>query len=151
MIYTVGHSTLDMAEFCHLLRRHKVSVVVDVRRLPRSRRYPQFGRDALASGLAREGIAYVWVPELGGFRRGGYPAHTRSAEFARGAQRVVDLAERAVVALVCAERDFRACHRRFIADALTARGWTVLHLVGSRVCPHESPADLFAQAQGVDG
>jgi uncharacterized protein (DUF488 family) len=29
---------------------------------------------------------------------------------------------------MCAEADWRRCHRRLIADALAGRGWRVLHL-----------------------
>jgi uncharacterized protein (DUF488 family) len=29
---------------------------------------------------------------------------------------------------MCAEWDWRRCHRRLISDALAARGWSVLHI-----------------------
>jgi uncharacterized protein (DUF488 family) len=30
---------------------------------------------------------------------------------------------------MCAEADWRRCHRRLIADALLIRGWRVLHIL----------------------
>jgi uncharacterized protein (DUF488 family) len=39
---------------------------------------------------------------------------------------------------MCAEAWWVRCHRRLIADALTARGWRVLHLASSgRLEEHE--------------
>ena len=39
------------------------------RRLPKSRRHPQFWREAMAEWIPREtGSSYCWAPELGGFR-----------------------------------------------------------------------------------
>jgi uncharacterized protein (DUF488 family) len=29
---------------------------------------------------------------------------------------------------MCAEGNWRSCHRRLIADALLARGWRVIHI-----------------------
>src|SRR5690242_11357712 len=68
VIYTIGHSTLPLDEFLVLLRVHGVDHVVDVRRYPGSRRYPQFGREALAAALANAGVGYEHAPDLGGRR-----------------------------------------------------------------------------------
>jgi uncharacterized protein (DUF488 family) len=51
-----------------------------------------------------------------------------SEEFAAGLARLEELAGARRTAFMCAEADWRRCHRRLIADALTARGWRVLHL-----------------------
>jgi uncharacterized protein (DUF488 family) len=50
-------------------------------------------------------------------------------QFAEGLGRLERLAARRVTAVMCAEADWRRCHRRLIADALVARGWRVLHLL----------------------
>jgi uncharacterized protein (DUF488 family) len=49
-----------------------------------------------------------------------------------------DLARERRTAVMCAEADWTRCHRRLLADALTVRGWRVLHLgpIGS-LTPHE--------------
>jgi uncharacterized protein (DUF488 family) len=40
--------------------------------------------------------------------------------------------------VMCAETQWRRCHRRLIADALLIRGWRVLHLgVRATPTPHE--------------
>ena len=68
-IWTIGHSTRSSDDFRRLLTLHRIELVADVRRFPGSRRLPQFGADALTADLARDGILYRWIPELGGRRR----------------------------------------------------------------------------------
>ena len=69
MIRTIGHGTRPVEELIALLRAHDMAQLADVRTIPRSRRNPQFGREALAASLATAGIAYVLMPGLGGLRK----------------------------------------------------------------------------------
>jgi uncharacterized protein (DUF488 family) len=120
-----------------------VQTLVDVRRHPGSRRMPRWNADALELALGRAGIAYVHLPELGGRRRPlpgspnggwrveqfrGYADHMQGEEFRAGLERLTALAGRGLTAVMCAEAQWRRCHRRLLADALLAEGWTVLHL-----------------------
>jgi uncharacterized protein (DUF488 family) len=45
--FTIGHSTRTIDEFVELLREAKVTQLVDVRTVPRSRTKPQYNRDRL--------------------------------------------------------------------------------------------------------
>ena len=54
-VMTVGHSTRPLGESLDLLEEHGCRTVVDVRSLPRSRRYPHFDREALAAALTGGG------------------------------------------------------------------------------------------------
>src|SRR5580698_5404105 len=63
-LMTVGYEGLTPIVFFDLLRRCKVSKIVDVRELPISRRVG-FAKNALAAGLERQGIKYIHVPALG--------------------------------------------------------------------------------------
>lgn len=51
-----------------LLRSADVTLLVDIRTGPGSRRYPWFGRDLMAEWLPEAGIAYQWAqdPSRGG-------------------------------------------------------------------------------------
>jgi uncharacterized protein (DUF488 family) len=144
--WTIGHGTRPAEELVACLEAGGVRTLVDVRRFPGSRRNPQFGRDALAETLAGAGIAYVHAVELGG-RRSGEPGEERFACIATPAFRsyaarmgtsawqealAAALAEPAPC-FMCAETVWWRCHRRFIAELLTARGDEVLHLLG----PHD--------------
>jgi uncharacterized protein (DUF488 family) len=58
-----------LEDFIGLLRAHGVTLVVDVRMMPRARRNPQFNSDTLPASLRQAGIGYVDLPGLGGLRR----------------------------------------------------------------------------------
>jgi uncharacterized protein (DUF488 family) len=151
--FTIGHSTHALDAFTALLERHGVRRVADVRRFPGSRRHPQFGREALAPGLAARGIGYAHVGALGGRRSvvagspnaaweeaafQGYADHMASAEFAAGLAELEALAAAAPAAVMCAEALWWQCHRRLVADALVARGWAVDHIgPDGRLAAHE--------------
>jgi uncharacterized protein YeaO (DUF488 family) len=68
IVLTVGHSNRSLEEFLQLLQAHGVTLVADVRKMPGSRRNPQFGRDILARALRQVGIGYLHMPGLGGLR-----------------------------------------------------------------------------------
>jgi uncharacterized protein (DUF488 family) len=67
-VFTVGHSTRTLAEFVALLREVGVTLLVDVRSIPRSRAMPQFNKDTLPDALAAAGIGYRHLGALGGRR-----------------------------------------------------------------------------------
>src|SRR5262249_61024717 len=69
VIYTIGHSTRSFEEFVSLLEAHGVTRLADIRTIPRSRRHPQFSRDALAAALPEAGIEYRRFPMLDGLRK----------------------------------------------------------------------------------
>jgi uncharacterized protein (DUF488 family) len=143
-IFTIGHSTHSLAELTALLRRHAVSEIADVRKLPKSRRLPQFDKDALEHSLPAEGVGYTHMEELGGFRRprpdspntgwrsGGFRAYAdymTSEQFESALARLEALARPSRTAIMCAEGLWWRCHRRLIADALSVRGWRVWHIL----------------------
>jgi uncharacterized protein (DUF488 family) len=128
-IYTVGTSTRSAEEFTRLLKSRNVEVVVDVRRFPSSR-FEHFSSDHFSRLLRNADIDYVYMgKELGGYRRGGYQAFTSSSKFLEGMEKLIQIANRSMVALVCAERFPWRCHRRFISAELEKQGWRVIHII----------------------
>ncbi len=51
-IFTIGHSIRTLEKFVALLRAHQIGLLVDIRSIPRSRRNPQFNREALGALIA---------------------------------------------------------------------------------------------------
>ncbi|MDD3717660.1 MAG: DUF488 domain-containing protein [Actinomycetota bacterium] len=130
VVYTLGTSTRSMEEFTAILEARGIARVCDVRHFPGSRRYPHFSREAFSAAMLAAGIDYVWLGErLGGYRKGGYEAHMRTAAFARGMDELQRLACEKATAVVCAEALPWRCHRRFIARALEEKGWEVVHVI----------------------
>jgi uncharacterized protein (DUF488 family) len=172
-IWTVGHSSRTLEAFLEILAAHRIGAIADVRRFPGSRRYPWFASQALADSLPAHGIAYEWIPQLGGRRRvqpgspnggwrnasfQGYADHLASAEFEDGLGRALALAARARTALMCAEALWWQCHRALISDVLKFRGFEVTHILDAvKDVPHtySSPARVdrgrleYPPAQGV--
>jgi uncharacterized protein (DUF488 family) len=137
VVFTIGHSTRPIDEFIGLLRAHGVERVVDVRRLPGSRRNPQYDREQLARSLRRAKIRYRHLPGLGGRRKAsprsrntawrnasfrGYADYMETARFRASLAALLAMSVRERVVLMCAEAVPWRCHRSLIADALLVRG-----------------------------
>jgi uncharacterized protein (DUF488 family) len=137
VVLTVGHSTRPLDAFIALLAGHSVSLLLDVRTVPRSRHNPQFNCDTLPAALEAAGIRYAHVAGLGGFRHShpgslnmgwrnasfrGYADYMQTPEFAQNLADLIEQATHERVALMCAEAVPWRCHRSLIADALVAHG-----------------------------
>ncbi len=135
-----------------MLRAFDVSMLVDIRTIPRSRHNPQFDGDALRSALPLRQIRYVHIRELGGLRRPrkdspnaawhnasfrGFADYMLSEDFEVGLAKLRALIAEWKVALMCAEAVPWRCHRSLVADALTARGAQVAHITSAKhATPH---------------
>ena len=155
-VFTIGHSTRPLDDFLALLAESEIDVVVDVRKLPGSRRYPHFDADALSGSLREAGIAYERIPSLTGRRPvsrdvpfetnawwqnrsfHNYADHALGPDFARGLDELVRLGGESRTAVMCSEAVWWRCHRRIIADHLLARGIRVEHIMpDGRISPAE--------------
>lgn len=146
--YTIGHSTRTLEEFVALLRVAQVTLVVDIRTVPKSRNNPQYNEDTLRGGLAACGIGYERIAELGGLRGKvksvpadtngfwenqsfhNYADYAMSDGFRLGLDRLITLGRELRCAMMCSEAVWWRCHRRIVADHLIARGESVFHLMG---------------------
>lgn len=163
--FTIGHSTRSLAEFIDLLRESQVELVVDVRKMPRSRTNPQFNKDVLPESLAPFQIGYEHIAALGGLRsrsREGpspnafwenqsfrnYADYAMTKPFGEGLARLRTLGHERRCAIMCAEAVWWRCHRRIIADYLLAAGESVFHILGPG---HVVPARLTEAAQMSSG
>jgi len=129
-IFTLGTSTRSLEEFFSILRSYGIVDIVDVRRFPKSGRYPHFNRENLEMTARGEGFLYHWLGEhLGGYRKGGYDAYKQTQAFKEGIERVEGLGRDSSIVVVCAERLPWTCHRMHISRSLTERGWEVIHII----------------------
>ena len=131
-VYTVGHSRRSFQEFLEVLKAYNVRTLVDVRRRPGSRRVPWTWRPVLRRLLEREGIAYVWLGDLlGGLVRGDYRAYMETESYRAGLKKLASIVDSSPgpVAVMCSERLWFKCHRRFIAGSLSQLGYEVVHII----------------------
>jgi len=164
MLYTIGHSTRQIEALLDVLVASRIETLFDVRAFPRSRRNPQFNRDALGAALASRDIRYAWRGEaLGGFRKArprsrhvglGEPAFRGFADymetdvFAAALAELLATAESERLVIMCAEREPCECHRALIADAALVRGARVVHLI-DRDEQHEAHLSGLARMDGA--
>ncbi|MGI8687245.1 MAG: DUF488 domain-containing protein [Thermomicrobiales bacterium] len=164
-IYTLGHSTLPLADFLTLLNAYEIAVLADIRTVPRSRTNPQYNAETLGEPLAAHGIRYVHLTRLGGLRgrrkdlQSGmspndswqntsfrnYADYAMTPPFRAGLDELLALAA-GPTAIMCAEAVWWRCHRRIVADYLITRGATVFDIVPPAPAkPHQLTP--FAQPQ----
>lgn len=155
-IWTLGHWTSPVGAVLATLRSVEIGELVDVRKLPGSRRSPQFDAEEMTRWLGGAEIGYRRSAELTGrrpkqrdvdpqlnagwqntsFRN--YADHTLSAEYEQGIEELEALAAEHHVAVMCGEPMPWRCHRLLISNTLVARGWTVVHLrAGAAPAEHE--------------
>lgn len=163
-LYTIGHSTRTLNELLAALKAHQIKTLADIRAFPMSRRLPHFNRDSLEQSLPRAGLAYVWMKNLGGYRKKvladsphiamrndsfrNYADYMLTPEFEQAASELIGLAEESPTAYMCAERVYFHCHRMLVSDWLVAHGHEVLHIDGTGpVKAHK----LTAEARMVEG
>jgi len=144
-LWTIGHGARSESELVALLHAHAIETLVDVRRVPYSRRHPQFGRERLAAALTAAGLRYEHREGLGGRREPdgsstnaglgeaafrGYADYMQSAAFEAELLALIAEAGERPTAILCAESLPAHCHRSLIADALLARRLAVRHITG---------------------
>ena len=166
--FTIGHSTRSHEEFAALLTAADIALVVDIRKVPRSRTNPQFNQDTLPDALAAIGISYEHVAALGGLRGKtrtlptdvngfwtnesfhNYADYALSEQFRAGLEHLLGLGRERRCALMCSEAVWWRCHRRIVADHLIARDETVFHIMGQgRVEPARLTADAVVRPDGT--
>ena len=164
--YTIGHGTRPIGEFADLLQESEVTLVVDVRTVPRSRTNPQYDRDALPQALAPYRIGYEHIAALGGLRGKtrdvparinafwqnasfhNYADYAMSAVFREGLMHLRALGQEQRCAIMCAETVWWRCHRRIITDYLLDAGESVFHILGPG---HVDAAEMTAAARREAG
>lgn len=153
MIYTIGHSTRPINEFIEILRAYGITLLVDIRTVPRSRHNPQYEETALHEALHSHKIEYRHLRSLGGLRHArkdsintgwknasfrGYADYMQTEEFATAIDELALLAQQRTLAIMCAEAVPWRCHRSLVGDALVVRGIEVIDILSKTSAkPHK--------------
>jgi len=130
IVYTIGHSNRTEEEFIQLLQLFSIELLIDVRRFPSSKLFPQYNKGNLENSLVLNNINYKFLGEqLGGFRTNDYTKHIKTEIFQQGFEQLQKLAEKKQSCLMCAETDYLKCHRRFICDQLLKNRFELKHII----------------------
>jgi uncharacterized protein (DUF488 family) len=148
-LFTIGYEGATPDRLIETLREAGVTMLVDVRELPNSRR-PGFAKRALSEALGHAGIGYRHVRALGTPAEGRAAARAgRTGEMKRifGARLAGGEAQAAVAALaaearearlclLCLEADPAQCHRSLVAEAVACPGdIAIVHLHAAGALP----------------
>jgi uncharacterized protein (DUF488 family) len=135
--FTIGYGGRMPADFTKLLAERGVKTLVDVRLRPDRASMGAYAKakepdKGIAGLLARAGVAYVSLPELGNLFLDYDDWPERYEKFlALAAPVLFDRLDGIAgpVCLMCAEKRVCECHRRHIAAHLEkAKGWTFTHI-----------------------
>ncbi len=143
-VFTIGHSTRDITNFIDIIKEYGIEEIVDIRTIAKSRHNPQFNSDNLKTVLVENGIGYKQFKELGGLRKAsknsintfwknssfrGFADYMQKKEFKEGIAKLAKLSAKKRIAIMCAEVLPWNCHRSLIADLLTAKHFSVTHII----------------------
>jgi uncharacterized protein (DUF488 family) len=162
-IWTIGHSTRTREEFVEMLQHYGITLLVDIRSFPGSRRYPHFNKEALEVSIPNNNIKYIHLLKLGGRKKvkpdsgntawkhpafRGYADYMETEEFKEGIAELEGLAGNERTVIMCSEAVWWSCHRSMVSDYLKVREWEVLHIMAlDKVQEHP----FTAPARVIDG
>jgi uncharacterized protein (DUF488 family) len=159
-IWTIGHSTRSMDEFLTILHSFSISMLVDIRNFPGSKRYPHFNKEAMQVSLPAGGINYFHMKELGGRRQPlpgslntawrnaafrGYADYMETEVFKEAIEKLERIALKERTAYMCSEAVWWSCHRALLSDRLKLAGWKVWHIMNTAKAtehPFTAPARI---------
>ena len=134
-LYTIGHSNHSSLDFIKLLEENGIMQLVDVRSAPYSRYNPQFNKESIANELSQHDIQYAYAGKFLGGRptdpacykqkkipEGGvdylhevdYPEVMKRSWFVQGIDRLLEMADQDLTAIMCSEEDPALCHRHHL-------------------------------------
>jgi uncharacterized protein (DUF488 family) len=142
-LFTIGYEKRTHPNFLSLLEQVGVTIIVDVREYPHSRRRG-FSKTALRNSLLNRGISYRHLPQLGSpsplriklRQTGDYASFFSEFEAYMLTQdaalrELVHIVETETCCLLCYEKDPEHCHRKLVAarvQILDGNGLKVYHL-----------------------
>jgi len=128
--FTIGYEQSNPQAFLERLRSHQITLVVDVRQMPLSRK-KGFSKNQLRELLAGEGIDYLHLKTLGAPKElrdrlrqnGSWSEYTQGYEKVLATQNheiktLINLARESQICLLCFERDPEVCHRSLVAEKM---------------------------------
>ncbi|MHA1982854.1 MAG: DUF488 family protein [Candidatus Hodarchaeales archaeon] len=101
--------------------------LIDVRSIPYGTYREHFSKSNLIKILSNKNIDYLFLgKELGGKGTIDYPQKISTKLFTSGIKKIIFLDKKSInIGIMCAERDEKHCHRKYIIEFLTEKGINV--------------------------
>ncbi len=148
-LYTVGYSSFrDIREFLDVLKREKISLLVDVRSSPFSKNFSSFNKGNIENFLKKEGIAYIYLGNyvggkivrqevLKGLKR--VEDLLKNNKFRQGMRELFIRTHKGRTAIMCSEKYPHDCHRFLSIGYLfkLRANYEILNIVGEEIYTFE--------------
>ncbi|PWK59619.1 DUF488 family protein [Roseicyclus mahoneyensis] len=132
-IFTIGYEKSSIGDFVSRLADAEIEMLVDVRELPLSRK-KGFSKKGLNAAVTEAGIDYLHVKALGDPKPGRdaaragnhdlfvsiFTRHMESDIAQSALSELADIVRGKRVCLTCFERHHEGCHRKIVAERLSA-------------------------------
>ena len=129
IIYSIGHSNIQLDKFIEFLESYKITRVLDVRSNPKSEYVSHFNKEKLEKELIQHHIEYTYCGDLlGGRQKINFKEYIKTKEYQEGIKHLIRLAHISLCVIMCSEKEYQGCHRRFIAESLINEGLDVIQL-----------------------
>lgn len=109
-VFTIGYAGIGLPKFIEVLQQNGVTVLIDVRSVPKSGYFTDYNDDVLSQELAQQNIRYFHCREFGARQLDyKYATIANSEPFQKIIKRLNDSDK--TVCLMCSEIDPINCHR----------------------------------------
>lgn len=145
MVYTIGYAGSTIERFLQVLKDKNITLLIDVRSIPKSKYFYQYNDNLLSKSLACNGIKYEnWKNEFGARQLNlsffdednilDYAKFAQSTQFQTGITKIKNLIQNNEnICLMCAEIDPINCHRAILCGKeLFSNGIDVTHIICKR-------------------
>jgi len=126
-VYTVGVARIKPQDLYQLIQDVQIKHVFDVRSVSKQRVPADLRPPKVAGLVSKAGASYHDETAALGDRPH-FELFALTRDFSQSADRIGDLAHHDSVLLICAETDYRKCHRKIIASYLSRKGLLIRHL-----------------------
>lgn len=139
-LYSIGYGNRKIEDFILLLQKFDIKILIDIRSVPFSKFRPAFNQFPFKKALAENNIEYLFKgKELGGkptdenvYTNGqiDYDKLRQTSFYLEGLDEIEEiLKSENNVALMCAELDFKTCHRwNLVGVDLAKKGLIMNHI-----------------------
>lgn len=130
--YSIGYGNRSFDDFVQMLVENRITHLVDIRRYPQST-FDDFNKESLQRSLPLYNVIYIHCEGVGGMRDSTYIEYMGTGEFRKSFFQLIayinSVSEKGGrVVLMCAEKNPKDCHRRYLAQHLEQSGIKVIHL-----------------------
>jgi uncharacterized protein (DUF488 family) len=130
--YSVGYGNRSFDNFVQMLGENEITNLIDIRRYPQST-FNDFNKESLERSLPLNNVIYTHCEGIGGMRDSTYIEYMGTGEFRNSFAQLLAYIKNVhekggKVVLMCAEKNPKDCHRRYLAQHLEQSGIEVIHL-----------------------